>query len=464
MEDSMSNVETLEQLIEKRDDKQKKLDEYMDGESYNQENDGYNGDYDDNKPVEIEAQEEIDGINNIITQIEHGNQQKRVNGDFEKFKKVYTSGNIISDKQTGNDILNRDMYANSISKLISKNDIGTPLTVGIFGEWGQGKSSFLDLLEDKLLILSNDSKTKGFEYCKPHIIRFDASEYNEEEKIWYSVLKDLFKAFEKEKPIKGKFDFALKKFVKSLKVNIIKYFINIIIFAIFILIYQRGFLTIIKSNIFVQSIGVFSIVLFTTNVLIPFINKQLEFIKPLSEKVNKIFKLGDYNNYLGTRETIKEDFEDIVDVWLKKEIINNKTVYKDRIIILVDELDRCSEKNITEFFNALQLILTMKGIVVVLSINYQTVCYALANNNKHYFDSTITNEQKIAFGISYLDKYINIPFYLPNNLSYKSYLNNLLGKDDNSNNNNNNSNSNSSSSSSNNNNIQYVALLYLRMI
>lgn len=414
----------LMQLQEKLNKKTEELDEYTGRyeEDY-PEDDNYNpSPYDD-------LQEDISNINNEISQLKYEKSRYEAVNEFDKNRLTYISGNIITDKQTSKDILNRDIYADSISRLIANKQTDTPLTVGVFGEWGKGKSSFLDLMEIKLNSLYKINTSNNNIYSRMHIIRFDASEYNEETKIWYSFLKELFREFEKEKPVIGRFHFAFKKFKRAFKGNILKYLINTVILIITITIYQRGILNLIKSNFTIKSLGILSLLLFSTNILIPFIKKQLEFIKPLSQKVDKFFNSIDYTKYLGTRETIKEDFKDITDVWLKKEKKSGKYIYKDKIVILVDELDRCSEKTITEFFTALQLILPIEGITVVLSVNYETVCYSLANNNKHYFDSNITNEQKINFGINYLDKYINIPFYLPGKIQYKNYLDMLLGKE-----------------------------------
>ncbi|UZP02135.1 hypothetical protein JW813_10410 [Clostridium botulinum] len=418
------------------DDKLKELQEKLD-EKVN-ELDGYTGRYDEpdtddydnynNSPFE-DLEEDISNISNEISELKYEKAKEEAFDDFNNNKSFYESGNIITDKQTAEDILNRDIYADSISRLIANKQTETPLTVGVFGEWGMGKSSFLDLLAIKLNSLHEKNSDTNSIYSKIHIIRFDASEYNEETKIWYSLLKELFREFEKEKPISGKFYFAFKKFKREFKGNILKYLINTAILLTAITIYQRGILNVIKSNIAISSLGILSMFLVFTNILVPLIRKQLEFIKPLSEKVDKFFDSIDYAKYLGARETIKADFRDVIDIWLKKEKRNNKNIFKNKIVVLVDELDRCSEKTITEFFNALQLILPIEGLVVVLSVNYETVCYSLANNNKHYFDSTITNDQKIKFGISYLDKYINIPFYLQSKIRYKNYLDALLGKE-----------------------------------
>lgn len=98
---------------------------------------------------------------------------------------------------------------------------------------------------------------------------------------------------------------------------------------------------------------------------------------------------------------------------------------------MVDELDRCSDKTISEFFDALQLFLSVEDIVIILSVNYTSVCYSLAENHKHYFDEKIENKDKIKFGMEYLKKYINIPIHLTAIPSYGGYITYILNEIDN---------------------------------
>ena len=63
---------------------------------------------------------------------------------------------------------------------------------------------------------------------------------------------------------------------------------------------------------------------------------------PLSKKVIDTLKMPSYVEQLGTRERVSDDLKILLKAWLPK---NNQ-----KIVIFVDELDRCSEKGISEFF------------------------------------------------------------------------------------------------------------------
>ncbi|MEJ9230292.1 KAP family NTPase [Peribacillus butanolivorans] len=63
---------------------------------------------------------------------------------------IFNEGYIIRDSESTNDLLSRTQHAHEISKLISNKKTLSPLTLGIYGPWGEGKSSFLRLIETEL--------------------------------------------------------------------------------------------------------------------------------------------------------------------------------------------------------------------------------------------------------------------------------------------------------------------------
>src|SRR5690554_2129746 len=61
-------------------------------------------------------------------------------------------GMILSDNETKVDLLNSEPIAKTIVNLITKNP-ERPITVGVHGDWGAGKSSILEMVET---CISND--------------------------------------------------------------------------------------------------------------------------------------------------------------------------------------------------------------------------------------------------------------------------------------------------------------------
>lgn len=335
--------------------------------------------------------------------------------ESELLSENYKSGIVLSDKSSDNDLLSREMYANILARHIVKKNVQTPLNIGIFGEWGEGKSSFLNLMESKL----NDLNNKDYRHmCESHIVRFNAYEYNEKNKIWSSILSKLFQEFEESEKVCGSIKYACKKICDSFKQNIALYIINIIIIVLTLF----WFSSIVKfdgsMSIMIDEgwkiIGVVPSIMFLTNVFIPFIKKQMSILQPISETIISRFKSPNFKNKLGFRENIKSSLDDLLKVWINSE--------DERIVIFVDELDRCSSATVAEFFDALQLFLSVEGITVVLSVNYKTVCYSLAEHNSHFFNSDVKKREEMEFGIHYLEKYISIPIHLSRNDSYEMFI------------------------------------------
>ena len=85
----------------------------------------------------------------------------------------------LSDRPTTEDLLGFKQFTVPIAKRISNlTDKDTPLTIGIFGEWGSGKTSFLKMVDRELSDEYNISP-----------IWFNAWKYDKEENLWSALLQ-----------------------------------------------------------------------------------------------------------------------------------------------------------------------------------------------------------------------------------------------------------------------------------
>lgn len=57
-----------------------------------------------------------------------------------------------SDKETTEDLLGYTVHA-SLLKSVVTNDKNLPITVGLYGDWGSGKTSILKILEEELKMI-----------------------------------------------------------------------------------------------------------------------------------------------------------------------------------------------------------------------------------------------------------------------------------------------------------------------
>jgi hypothetical protein len=89
------------------------------------------------------------------------------------------------------DLFNFRHYAEKVQKLIQLNSSNPdPITIGIYGKWGEGKTSFLNLIENK--IEHFDKKDGDKEYLKWH---FNPWRYSNEEEMIFDFFDGLSKRF-----------------------------------------------------------------------------------------------------------------------------------------------------------------------------------------------------------------------------------------------------------------------------
>jgi hypothetical protein len=211
-----------------------------------------------------------------------------------------------------------------------------PFTVGVFGEWGTGKTSLLNLLRRRLE--RQGSKTVWFNPWK----------YDQKEELWTALIQSILVKIHRDP----------KKELKTGAWTLLK---NIAWFAV-----KRGLSTA------------------TGGVLSP---DRVEKFK------NDVAVVSlDEHKFLNDFE---KKFSDIVDKYVGPG---------GRLIVFIDDLDRCIPENAITVLESLKLYLDKSNCVFVLGMDRTIVELGI----KHRYGESI----KLS-GREYLDKIIQLPFFLP---------------------------------------------------
>jgi predicted KAP-like P-loop ATPase len=109
---------------------------------------------------------------------------------------------ILADNETGVDLLNNEAIAATIIKLL-RDQRAQPVTIGVHGDWGAGKSSILEMIEagladdgDVLCLKFNSWRFQGFEDAKIALIEGIVTGLLEKRPLLNkasAAVKDLFK-------------------------------------------------------------------------------------------------------------------------------------------------------------------------------------------------------------------------------------------------------------------------------
>jgi hypothetical protein len=133
----------------------------------------------------------------------------------------------------------------------------------------------------------------------------------------------------------------------------------------------------------------------------------------------------DYKKYLGIVSIIRKDFEILSSLFLEH---NNENVVAEefrqkfdkpleRIILYVDDLDRCPEDRVVEVLEAVNLLMAFPLFIVVVGVDPRWVKNALIKKYQLQFagyinGDKISKETEIIEASNYLEKIFQIPFHL----------------------------------------------------
>jgi len=149
----------------------------------------------------------------------------------------------------------------------------------------------------------------------------------------------------------------------------------------------------------------------------------------LTEFIQQRAASGDYSKHLGLVSTVRQDFQKLSEymhrIWEKEEpptdTEGNPLPRIDRIVLYIDDLDRCPEKNVVQVLQALHLLLAFPLFVVIVGVDSRWILRALEEFHATLKKTTqscawLDEDEAWTWGTtpqSYLEKIFQIPFNTP---------------------------------------------------
>lgn len=282
---------------------------------------------------------------------------------------------FLNDQETATDLLYYEAIAKTIVKLIGKT-AETPITIGVHGDWGAGKSSVLKMLEasfktnDRTLCLWFNGWTfEGFEDAKTVVIE--------------TIVDELRRA----RPNSTKVADAAKKVLK--RVDWLKVARKAGGFALTAV---TGIPTMDQLNGLYESASKF--------ITKPHENVTGEDIKSFAEKAGEFLRAPDE-----TGDHLPEHIHAFRIEF--KELLDAADV--DQLIIIVDDLDRCLPKTAIATLEAIRLFLFVERTAFVIGADELMIEYAV----REHFPDLPQSVGTVSYARNYLEKLIQVPFRIP---------------------------------------------------
>lgn len=279
------------------------------------------------------------------------------------------------DCETEIDFLDFDYLIGLLNDIINNDEL-LPATIGVYGDWGSGKSSLIkmatksfDESEGIICLNFNAWLFEGYNDAKTTLLGSILDKICEEKKLSAKaeeIVDGLYKSIDK-----------LKLFKKSAQV---------------------GF-DIVTTG------GIFTLLSLLKNFVS---NDDTDKTKQIKENIE---------NELNEKE-IREDIKKF-----RKEFDNlQKETKIEKLIIFIDELDRCSPDTILATLEAIRLFLFTGNTVFIIGADERQISYAVKNKFKEI------KGQEIDIGKEYLEKLIQYPIRIPrlNSKEMEFYMTCLL--------------------------------------
>ena len=133
-----------------------------------------------------------------------------------------------------------------------------------------------------------------------------------------------------------------------------------------------------------------------------------------------------YEQYLGIVDAIRKDFQNITDLMKKMRVERAESDPEtplDRIVLYIDDLDRCPADKVVAVLEAIHLLLAFELFVVVVGVDVRWAARSLADRYPRHLAAGVYESREGAAGaataqdgasaLDYLEKIFQIPFWLP---------------------------------------------------
>ncbi|MEM9066826.1 MAG: P-loop NTPase fold protein, partial [Planctomycetota bacterium] len=229
--------------------------------------------------------------------------------------------------------------------LLRHQDTQTPLTVAVYGDWGTGKTTAMRWLEHALHQWTDAIDEKGDGVGTIRSVWFSPWKYDSKEEVWRGLIAEVI--------------------VRSLSIDGVPTAEQIRTTAsLFGRFLGRGFLHALAAIKVKGSVG-------------PGIEAEVDLAS-----VREI--LEDLERLREPEAAYLNEFEKTLKQWVRSFIGDGKRPNKKRLVVFIDDLDRCMPGVALQVLEALKLYLDIPGIVFVVGIDHEIMTEVVVTHHEQF--------------------------------------------------------------------------------
>lgn len=285
---------------------------------------------------------------------------------------------ILLDNETKVDLLNNEAIAATIVALLRERP-EHPLTIGVHGDWGAGKSSILEMIETGV---ATQAETTGKNVL---CLKFNGWRFQGFEDAKIALIEGIVSGLIEKQPMLGKAADAVKDIFRRIDWLKVAKKAGGLAFTAFTGVPTAGQVKAITSTLkgFMEDPGNLA---------------TKENLKSVIDEVDGLLKPAGGKN-------IPEEIAEFHKAF--KELLEKADV--DQLIVLIDDLDRCLPETAIETLEAVRLFLFTERTAFVVAADEAMIEYAV---RKHFPDLPESTSSQ-TYARHYLEKLIQVPFRIP---------------------------------------------------
>lgn len=285
---------------------------------------------------------------------------------------------ILSDNETKVDLLNNEAIAKTIVSLIEESK-DQPISIGIHGDWGAGKSSILEMVESKVELASSES---GKKYS---CIRFNGWKHQGFEDSKVALMSSIISELQRKEKLGVKASGILEKLWKNI-----------------------NWMSVAKT------VGKTALGIATGTAPLTLLSSALDVLKTTASTEDgiqgAIESIGGYLKDAKITEDTSSNKEFSEFQKNFADLLEDASI--DKLVVLIDDLDRCLPEVAISTMEAVRLFMFTPKTAFVIAADEGMIRYAV---KKHFPDATDENKYNAGevFANKYLEKLIQVPFRIP---------------------------------------------------
>ncbi len=348
----------------------------------------------------------------------------------------------IGDEPATEDLLGRDDLVQALAAMLDHPSQGTPFTIGLLGDWGSDKTSVMQLLERELggtpeggpaLVKEPPKRRHAFTFAW-----FNAWQYEKTGNLAAGLAQETVKALvEGLKPLDRwwlQIRFAWSEYRWRFAGTLVALLAQAALAVAAAVLALDPKSVNIADNVVARLFGG-TVAIGSAALLVRLFMRARElWSHPLADRIASYLKLPDYEKHLGLipvlhrhlktlchlRGIRRDRVKSTKDVKIPTGAAAGSGVKKDadrrRLVVFVDDLDRCDSQAIVETFDAIRLVMVIPEVVLIVGIDARIAFRAVGNHYRSLGDE-LASPQDIAR--DFLGKIIQLPIRLgrPDNLT-----------------------------------------------